>query len=155
MSIEKLEIIDRGESSGLSINPELQDHLSVICKWAKFLAIIGIIFICLGFISMLLAGGAMATLLASSTVGMGAAIGPMITIGFLLIIAMYFVPVLYLYRFSNKTKQGIQFTNQELLNGGMNNFRKFWKFVGILTIVLLVINIVTVFGGIIAAMSMR
>lgn len=155
MSIEKLEIIDGGESTGLTFNAELEDHLYVICKWAKFLAILGFIFIGLTFIVMLIAGGSVATLLASSATGFGAAIAPVITIVILLLIALYILPVVYMYRFSSKIKQGLKFVNQESLNGGINNFRKFWKFVGVLTIAFLILNILTVIGSFATIASMQ
>ena len=153
MSLENLEIIDSGTGSGLTMSPEMQAHLKEICKWSRFLAILGFIFIGLSFIIMLLAGGTMATLMASSGVPGMAAAGPLITIISLALIALYIIPVLYLYKFSGNTKKGLQSVSQEMVDLGITNFRKFWKFIGVFTIGFIILYFVLMIGGLAAVFA--
>ena len=75
---------------------------------------------------------------------------------FLVIAALYFVPTLMLYKFATSTLRslggvfvGVTFTR------GLNSHRRMYKFMGILTIIVLCLYLLMfIFGGL-AAMMMR
>jgi len=56
---------------------------------------------------------------------------------YIIMAIIYYFPVTYLYNFSNKIKQGIMNLNQQAMTDGFGNLKSMFKFMGILTIVML------------------
>lgn len=84
----------------------------------------------------------------------GAASGVMFTIMFLVIAALYFFPTLLLYQFATRTLKSLDGAmDAATLTSGLNSHRRFYKFMGILMIILLSIYaLMFVFFGLFAAM---
>jgi len=108
--------------------------LSETRKWAKFLSIVG--FIGLGFlvIAALSVGAALSTMgnIPNTPIPLS-----LISILYFLLAALYFFPVLYLYKFSNYTGSGIKNNSPAELTIGFKNLKSHYKFIGILTILFL------------------
>jgi len=122
------------ESEGqVVINEEMKQYLLESAKWGKFLAILG--FIGLGLLAifslMMILGLSFLSALAKGI--------PMWGIGFiyLIMIAVYYFPTMYLYRFSDRIKQGVLSNDASVLTDGFLNLKKMFKFLGIMTIVIL------------------
>src|SRR5690349_17193907 len=106
---------------GLSIEPATKMHLSETAKWAKFLAIMGFIGMGLIVIVFIFAGvffGAMSSTLPAdrelrATTGIAAS---MQFVFLLLMVALYFFPTLFLFRFATKMKAALAADDQEGLN---------------------------------------
>ncbi len=135
---------------GSTLNSEIKSYLAETAKWGYFLAIVG--FIGIGF--MVLAGLFMGSFM--STLGMGAAglISPAVfTVMYLIIAALYFFPVLYLFRFSTKMKVALRSDNEAELTTSFQNLKSLYKFMGILTAIILgLYALIFVFGMISGAM---
>lgn len=58
-------------------------------------------------------------------------------IGMVLGSLLYFFPCLYLYRFSAQAKIAVEAEDQESLTSSMQNLKSMFKFMGILTIILI------------------
>jgi uncharacterized membrane protein len=130
--------------------------LSESAKWGKFLSIVGFVLCGLLVILALFVGTIMGTafsqLEGAGMVGGGMSI--MVTIIYLLIAALYFFPCLYLFRFSTKMKKALNESNQAELTSSFENLKSCFKFMGIMTIVLLSIYaMVFLFGGMAALFS--
>ena len=104
----------------LHLDQNARSFLLETCKWARFLSILG--FIGIGF--MVIGGivfGSFMGLMASK-VNSGAEQGILIlsggmtTVIYVIIAIMYTFPVLYLFRFSTKTKYALLSENMESLN---------------------------------------
>lgn len=135
---------------GSTLNSEIRSYLAETARWGYFLSIVG--FIGIGF--MVLAGLFMGSFM--STLGMGAAgmISPAIfTVMYLIIAALYFFPVLYLFKFSTKMKVALRSDNEAELTTSFQNLKSLYKFMGILTAIILgLYALIFVFGMISGAM---
>lgn len=135
--MDEIDNIVRSESAStdLILNTEAKGFLNEIAKWANFLAIMG--FIGIGLIAILsLFAGAIFSNLGDAN-PYGAVSGSTIAIIYLLFAALYFFPVLYLYRFASKMKSALASRNEDALTESFMNLKSHYKFIGIMTIVML------------------
>lgn len=140
----------------LSIDPLTKAHLSETAKWARFLAIVGFIFLAL----MVLGGVFMA-------VGFSSAMSEMETemegqpgmmanysagaLAFIYVIAavIMFFPLLYLLRFANIMRASLAGNDQNALNASFQNLKSYFRYFGIITIIGLLIYAVGIIFAII------
>jgi hypothetical protein len=145
------ESIDQGlnlNSSELKVTEYIRKDLLTAAKWGKFLAIMG--FVSIGLIFL----GALGLFITAATVPF---IGSQFALmGFVYIVmAVVFVfPTLYLLRFSNSTKVGIESDKQAEFENGIENIRSLFKFIGIYTIVIIGIYVLIFIFGMISALVM-
>jgi hypothetical protein len=127
---------------GLKIDPNSQSHLADGAKWAKFLAIIG--FVMCGLIALL--GVFFSSIFSTLSnrynefgndraYATGAGIGAAIV--YVGIAVLYFFPSLFLYRYADKMKKALATNDQDELNSSFQNLKIMFRYVGILTIILL------------------
>ena len=120
----------------LQITKDISLDLHQAGKWGKFLAIVGFVFT--GF--MLLIGIIMSFVMAFLPAGQNKMMPfPPFLLGvfYLILAAVYFFPILYLYRFSAGIRQALLGNNQEKLSVAFANLKAHYRFIGILTIVML------------------
>jgi hypothetical protein len=124
----------------LSIEPITKSDLLETAKWARFLAIVGFVFLGL----MLVGGIALTTVMATSfgssefgSTGMMAGFGTGMVIFYVLIAALWFFPLLYLMRFSNRMRTALNSNDQPALNQSAQNLKVFFRYIGIITIIVL------------------
>jgi len=134
---------------GSVFNSEIKSYLAETARWGKFLAIVG--FVAIGL--MALGGIFFGSVLANLTGGVGL-ISPMfITMMYLILAALYFFPVLYLFRFSTKMQVALRSDNEAELTSSFQNLKSLYKFMGILTAIILgIYALIFVFAGIGGAM---
>ena len=72
---------------------------------------------------------------------MGPAVGIVYVVGAII----YFFPCLYLLRFSNQTKTALASDDQTKLTSAFKNLKSMFRFVGVLTIIVIAIYIVAAF----------
>lgn len=144
------------EKQKLEITPEISDHLVQTGKWAKFLAILGFVFMGL----MVFIGFGMGIIMSFLPGGQAGVLPfPSFIFGFIYLIfaAIYFFPILYLFRFSTGIKQALLSKNQKQLVWAFGNLKSHYRFVGILMIVMLafyaVVFVVMMFAGLFAGLS--
>jgi hypothetical protein len=124
--------------SSLVLTPQAQFYLKKAAKWARFLAIVG--FVTCGFIVVFgfFAGSfiaAMANRLSPTSVELGPSV---LTVFFCIVTAViYFFPFLYLYQFSKRAFNGIDFKSDAEIEVAVEKLKSFFKFVGVLTIIML------------------
>lgn len=115
-------------------NTEITNYLMETSKWGKFLAIVG--YISIGILVLL----AIFMMIGLSTMGnLTGTEFPMGVFGFTYIIlgAMYFFPVNYLYKFSVQIKKGLNSKDITTITAGFQNLKSLFKFMAIVTIVIL------------------
>lgn len=128
--------LDSGSMEGLRLNAEMLGYLRDSARWARFLAIVGFIFIGLMIIGALFMGAFMTQL---GGYGASAGIGGFIVIGYLVLAVVYFFPILYLYRFGTSMRNAMSTHDNILLAESFSNLRKHYNFLGILTAIILVL----------------
>lgn len=160
------------ENKKIEIGQESLGYLETTRKWTMFLAILG--FIGIGFMLLMgiFAGTFMGKIMGGMSAmsgmegtegmeGMGAAkavggfMGVFMFIFYLILAVIYFFPVLYLLRFSTHTKLAIANADANELNLGFKYLKSYWKYIGILLIVVIsIMLLVLIFaGGLIGMLS--
>jgi heme/copper-type cytochrome/quinol oxidase subunit 2 len=145
------------ENRKIEIGHESLSYLDTTRKWTMFFSILGFIGLGIMLLFSLLAGTFIKMITsmvsgASSMSGMegmdgvaapaaaiGGAIGIIIFIFALIFAVIYFFPLLYLFRFSKHTKNAVANMDANELQLGLKNLKSYWKYIGILVIVVLAI----------------
>jgi len=128
------------ENNYIEIDKDTLAHLNAARKWAMFLAIMGFIFLGLMVIIGLLAG---TFLSAFSTGEKGLGIPeslmfiPIVVLG-----AIYFFPVLFLFRFSKHASHAVSTMNKAELHKAVRNLKAYFAYIGVLIIIMLTLYIV-------------
>ena len=113
------------------------DHLVETAKWAKFLAIVGIILSSLLALIAVFAGTLMGMFIPSEV---GQSISTVsISIVYILIAAVYLFTSIYLFRFAVKMQNSLGLNDQDQFNAALSNQRIFYRIIGIIMIIYLVI----------------
>ena len=134
-------------------------YLKGASPWMRFFAIAGFIGLGLAIIIMIIAGIGMGTLAASTPeLAAFAMIGPGVIFFYILMLAIYFFPLFFLFRFGKFIKN-YMFTNDSRdLEEAFKNNKSLWKFVGILTIIglafIALMFVIGIFGAIIGLMAL-
>jgi hypothetical protein len=138
------------DESKIEIGSETLNSLNATRKWTMFLSVLGFIFLGL----MIVAGLATSfflTTFKSQEANLGIPESLMIII-FIVIGAIYFFPVFFLFRFSRNTRDAIQKLDRQKLSKGFRNLRLYFTYIGIMVIVVLSIYLmILIFAG--ASMS--
>jgi len=136
----------------LRIDSASKTFLLEAAKWTTFLAILGYIGIglmVLAGIFMLISGAAMSSY--NSMIPMGG--GAFFALFYLIFAAFYFIPINYLYKFASNMKLAIEAKNQANLTKSFEYLKSHYKFIGILTIVVISIYILIFLGVMIMGVS--
>jgi uncharacterized membrane protein len=135
---------------GSSLTPTILNHLSETRKWALFFAVLGII----GTAIILFAAAAF--LVADSFKDTGAALpfsAVWLSLGYLLIGVFYIVPVIYLIKFANQSKEAVHNNSTESFEEALKYLKLLFRYTGILTISGIVLYIILIAGIAINAAS--
>jgi len=124
-------------------------------KWCKFMSIVGFVgvgLMVLAALFMLIGLSAFDSMNEMSKFPF-----PMsaFSIIYLVLAAIYFFPVYYLYQYAAKTKLALQSRNQQLLTEGFENLKSHHKFLGIFTLIIIsiygLVFVFAILGGILSA----
>jgi len=135
----------------LSVDPISKVHLEETARWARFLALAGMVLLSLGVAGIFVFG--IYTGLLSGSVddpGISSAYGLGIAVFYLLLLGVWFFPLLFLLRFANKMRAALGGNDQEALTTAVMNLKSCFRYVGIITILILtlyaVVIVVALFG---------
>ena len=124
-------------------------YLNATRPWVKFLAILGFI----GIAFMVLFGLLMIFGFSLLPTQSGApAFGAVFGVFYFLFAILYFMPCLFLYRYS-KAIAAIPGTGPGALEEALKNQKSFWKFMGVLALILLSIELLVVVIGVLVAVA--
>ncbi len=131
----------------MELNDQANKFLLEIAKWATFLAIVG--FVTIGFMIILsFSIGTILSQIPENNMG----VSPQFFSFFYLIFAgIYFIPVYYLFQFGSKTKKALINNDTDLLTFGLKKLKSHYKFLGIITIIMVGLNILFLIFGTLAA----
>ena len=123
------------EERKLVIGRENLKNLNTIRIWTTFLSVLGFILIGL-FIIAGIATGMFLTTFSTTKASLGI---PESMVVLLLFVAgaISLFPVLYLFRFSKNIRDAVQNNDQQKLDSGIKNLKKYFTFIGILVIIAL------------------
>ncbi len=134
----------------LSIDQPARTHLKEAAKWARFLAITGMIFLAMA----LLASVASITILSdnndlsfpmnrSNELERGTAYKVGTVIGILMMLSVLFFPLLFLLQFSNKIRTALKTSDQPDLDHAFLHLKRYFRYIGIVLIIILGIYALT------------
>ena len=145
----------------LVFTEEIKDYIMETAKWSKFLSIIGFIFVgfmsIIGILMLFSFGGT----LFSNAVGLnnipGFPAGMISLVGIIYfgIALLYFFPVYYLFIFARKTKNAILSNDNQMLAEGFSKLKSHYKFIGILTLIIVVFYAISILIGIFSLLLFR
>ena len=133
----------------LTIEPLTKSHLLETAKWARLLSIVGMV----ALVLMVLFGLFFSTMFgtlgsnpfegAEPSTNLSSAMGIFLAIFYLIIGIIWFFPLMYLLRFSSTIKTAVNSNDQNALNLSFQNLKSCFRFVGIVTIIVLAIYALT------------
>jgi hypothetical protein len=130
-------------TQNLEITKDIGIHLNKAGKWGNFLAILG--FIAMGFMVVTGFVVTVAMTFVPTTTAQAFPFPPFLFgIFYLIIGAVYFFPILFLFRFSTSIRSALSLNNQNQLLKAFYNLRKHYRFIGILMIVFLALYAVII-----------
>jgi SNF family Na+-dependent transporter len=134
------------ENSIIEVTPITEKNLNASRKWAMFLAVVG--FIVLGLMIFLgIITGAFLSAFKSEDVTLGIQEN-IIAVMFIVFLLIYFLLVLYLFRFSKSARDAIQNHDRKKLEKTFRYLRKFFTLAGILVIsIILVYLLILIISG--------
>ena len=135
----------------INLTDNSKSFLKETAKWSYFLSIMGFIGIGFMLIFSLFAGSIMALNPAFSS--MSGISGGFISFIYIIMAAIYFFPVYYLFNFGKKLKIGLSNNDNSALEEGFKNLKSHYKFIGILTISILSLYALIFLGSIIVVIA--
>ena len=148
------------EEQNLRLQEEAKQYVRSMGRWYKFfgiLSIVGCVFMVLGAIMMLAVGGMMDEGMKNYEMYNSEGMGSMPTwlIGILyLVCAGLMVPVIvYMLRGAKAAETAVALNSNEAALSFLSNSKSYWKFYGIMTIVMLALCIIAIPIAIIAAFA--
>jgi len=125
----------------LTIDSATKTNLLETAKWARFLAIVGFVFLGLMVVGGIFAFTAMAGTFGSTESSFSGLLlsgfGAGMAVFYVLIAFMWFFPLLFLLRFANRMRMAVQGNDQQALSVAAQNLKVFFRYIGIITIVVL------------------
>jgi hypothetical protein len=129
----------------LAIDPATKAYLNDTSKWARFIAITGMIVLVIVLIFTILG----ATVLNNANIitasgeqqveGLKNSIRVGMVVGSIIVTGIAFIPLMYLLQFANKMKKSLALNQQSLLNESFFNLKKYFRFLGIALIFVIII----------------
>ncbi len=139
--------VQNGEN--LVIDWRSKEFLKETAKWTKFLAILGFVGIGLMVLGSLVMLFAPSSLMSNGDFPFGGKIFMMLL--YLAFAVLYYFPISYLYQFSENTKKAIENNDNNAIRDAFEFLKSHYKFMGILTIILLSFYAIIIFIGLIGA----
>ncbi len=124
------------QAGGVMVTDSMIDSLRSTKPWTAFLAILG--FVGVGFMILL---GAAFVILANTFLHQKDGPTPFIGFIYFLLSALYFVPALYLYKYSSSIGNFLKSNGAIDLESALSHQKSFWKFMGIVALVSMVLGI--------------
>lgn len=144
---------DHTQVETLIITEDIRSHIYETAKWAKFLSIMGFIFCVLIILMALSLPSLMAALkVMGQDPTMGVPVG-VFSVTYIISALLYFYPSFMLFKYARAAQKGVLFMDQESLSEAFSKMKSFFKFWGVLAIVMLGILSVMVLMSIVTAIS--
>ena len=139
--------VENGEN--LIIDWRSKEFLKETAKWTKFLASLGFVGLGLMVLGSLVMLFAPSSLMSNGDFPFGGKIFMMLL--YLAFAVLYYLPISYLYQFSENTKKAIENNDNNAIRDAFEFLKSHYKFMGILTIILLAFYAIMIFIGLIGA----
>ena len=130
----------------LQVDDPIRQHLSDTARWAKFLSITGFV-----FCGLILLGSLFAVIALTSADTVSAGATQMIIL--LVFMLLYILPLIFLFNFARNMQTALRQSDQLALTTSFKNLKFCYKYLGILTIVMLGLYALALIVGLMAGAS--
>lgn len=140
----------------LQIDQQSFHYFSESARWAKFLSIIGFIYCAFMVLIAFFAGAFMATMFPMMGAGGENASmigGGVVTFVYIVLALVYFFPCLYLFRYASNMQDALAHNEQAKMQSSIRNLKSFFKFFGIVTIIMLALMVLGMVGMMLAGVG--
>lgn len=155
--MESIENIGKEENMGLVVEDQAKIYLKETAKWSNFLAIVGLVMsgllIFLGIGVMIFMGSIAGASEDPNLKIFSGGFGILYGLIYIVIAAFYVYPCLKLYGFAKKTKASLLLSDSFQLTEALSQLNAMFKFVGILTILLMGIYALIILIAMIVGMT--
>ena len=135
----------------LVVTSKSKTFLREIARWTFFFSILGFIGITFLLIAGILIGFTYASVLDMVSQQQGLpALGLPLAISYVVSALVYFMPVWYLFKFSRKMKSALATKNDDVLADAFENLKSHFKFIGVLTIIVISLYVLLIVFSIVA-----
>lgn len=129
------EAVHRTWSGDIPVTINGAAFLRAAGRWAKFLAVVGFIFLTLGLLAVIGGGVFMADMLATPPffpfqLSMG-----YLLVGYAVMLIIYFIPVFYLFSFASRVSRALKDQSRDYLTRAMHSLKVHYQVIGILAII--------------------
>ncbi|GET29752.1 DUF5362 family protein [Prolixibacter sp. SD074] len=140
------------ENKGITLSDDALRQISQIAKWAQFLAIIGFVVAALIVVAGLFMGSFMSIFKEmSGNIQMPHMPFMALSVVYIILGGIYFIPSWFLYKFSTETRKALLGNDEEILTEALSNLRRTFKFLGIMTIVIIGLYVLVIIAVMIGA----
>lgn len=144
--------LDTNIGETLNFTDNMKSYLVSSAKWAKFLSILGFIYIAFIVIGAFSAGSILGAMGSMGGRNMAGALpGAFITGSYLVFAAIYFFPVFFMFKFASSALKSVENNDQHQMESSFHNLKRMYQYVGIFTVISLAIAliafVVLVVGG--------
>jgi hypothetical protein len=137
------------ELEQLTITSAAKGFLTETSKWCKFLSIVGFVGLGLLLLSSFFINTIYSNMPQASAMPFN--LGIVMTIVYVLIIAIYIFPIYYLYQFSIQLKKALISKDDETLASAFEMLKSHYKFTGVFSIIMLSIYVLAGIVGLMGA----
>lgn len=141
----KPELQEDAEVDALWITEDIRSYIYDAAKWTRFLSIVGFVLTAMFVMSAFSVDAMLSTLSktmpGNPMLGLGSA---GFTVVYLLFALLQFYPSFLLYKFSTSANKAVLFADQPSLGEAISKLKSFFKFWGILTIVIIALYILMI-----------
>jgi hypothetical protein len=137
------------ELEQLTITSGAKGFLTETSKWCKFLSILGFVGLGLLLLSSFFINTIYSNMPQASAMPFN--LGIVMTIVYVLIIAIYIFPIYYLYQFSIQLKKALISKDDETLASAFEMLKSHYKFTGVFSIIMLSIYVLAGIVGLMGA----
>ncbi|MEX6687038.1 DUF5362 family protein [Danxiaibacter flavus] len=119
----------------LQIDTLTTSHLVSTAKWAKFISIVGFVMSALIVLVAFFAGSLLSVFSPAGSAGYMS--GSFLTVVYLIFALLFFLPNLFLFNYAGKMQQALNGNDQNALNNSFAQLKSYFRFIGIIMIVVI------------------
>ncbi|WP_442590533.1 DUF5362 family protein [Pedobacter sp. AW31-3R] len=150
----KTERDENEEVDALWISEDIRSYIYDTAKWTRFLAIVGFVFSALVAISAFSVDAIFSSIAAANPGNPLLQLNPMVlTVMYLLFALVIFYPSFLLFKFSSSANQAVLFADQPSLTVAMNKLKSYFKFWGIMTIIVIGFYVLAIVSVVLLGLS--
>ena len=132
----------------MELNDQSKGYLLETSRWATILSVMGFVIIGL----MVLVSFSIGAIMAESPLSELGISPKFLSITYLLIAGVYFIPMFFLFQFGTKTKIPINTNDSDLLTFGLKKLNSHYKFIGIVMVIVFGLNLLFMLIGMLTAL---